>query len=84
MLSNVLRLIFSVFLLSISGSGNGISKFKSNSSALVSLSPITFKLFICNKLFFETYISSSVFGENRAPITRAADQTENIKLIIEF
>ena len=25
-----------------------------------------------------------VYVENRAPITRAADQTENIKLIIEF
>lgn len=25
-----------------------------------------------------------VYVENRAPITRAADQTENVKLIIEF
>ena len=25
-----------------------------------------------------------MYVENRAPITRAADQTENIKLIIEF
>jgi hypothetical protein len=25
-----------------------------------------------------------IYIENRAPITRAADQTENIKLIIEF
>ena len=25
-----------------------------------------------------------VYVENRSPITRAADQTENVKLIIEF
>ena len=25
-----------------------------------------------------------LYIENRAPITRAADQTENIKLVIEF
>ena len=25
-----------------------------------------------------------LYVENRAPITRAADQTENIKLIVEF
>ena len=30
------------------------------------------------------YSGSSIYAENRVPITRAADQTENIKLIIEF
>ena len=30
------------------------------------------------------YSGVTIYAENRAPITRAADQTENIKLIIEF
>jgi hypothetical protein len=30
------------------------------------------------------YSGQVIYAENRAPITRAADQTENIKLIIEF
>ena len=30
------------------------------------------------------YSGSTIYAENRAPITRASDQTENIKLIIEF
>ena len=30
------------------------------------------------------YSGTSLYVENRAPITRASDQTENIKLIIEF
>ena len=67
MFSNVKRLIFSVWLLSSIGRGNGISKFKSNSSPLVSLSPIIFRLFICNRLFLDTVISSFVVGVNRAP-----------------
>ena len=66
--SNVKRLIFSVWLLSRIGRGNGILKFKSNSSPLVSLSPIIFRLFICNRLFLDTVISSFVDGVNRAPI----------------
>ena len=32
----------------------------------------------------EYYSGDSIYVENRAPITRASDQTENIKLIIEF
>ena len=32
----------------------------------------------------EYYSGQIIYAENRAPITRAADQTENIKLIIEF
>ena len=32
----------------------------------------------------ESYSGDSIYVENRAPITRASDQTENIKLIIEF
>ena len=32
----------------------------------------------------EYYSGQVIYVENRAPITRAADQTENIKLIIEF
>ena len=30
------------------------------------------------------YSGNSIYAENRVPITRAGDQTENIKLIIEF
>ena len=30
------------------------------------------------------YSGGTIYAENRAPITRAADQTENIKLVIEF
>lgn len=30
------------------------------------------------------YSGDTIYAENRSPITRAADQTENIKLIIEF
>ena len=30
------------------------------------------------------YSGHMIYAENRAPIVRAADQTENIKLIIEF
>ena len=32
----------------------------------------------------EYYSGQVIYAENRAPITRASDQTENIKLIIEF
>ena len=32
----------------------------------------------------EYYSGDSIYIENRSPITRASDQTENIKLIIEF
>jgi hypothetical protein len=32
----------------------------------------------------EYYSGGTIYAENRAPITRASDQTENIKLIIEF
>ena len=32
----------------------------------------------------EYYSGQVIYVENRAPITRASDQTENIKLIIEF
>ncbi len=30
------------------------------------------------------YSGDTIYAENRVPITRAGDQTENIKLIIEF
>ena len=30
------------------------------------------------------YSGDTIYAENRAPIVRASDQTENIKLIIEF
>ena len=32
----------------------------------------------------EYYSGQVIYVEDRAPITRASDQTENIKLIIEF
>jgi hypothetical protein len=32
----------------------------------------------------DTDTGDVIYIENRAPITRAADQTENIKLVIEF
>ena len=40
---------------------------KFNSSGLVSLSPITLKLSIYNRLFSDIITSSSVSGENNAP-----------------
>ena len=56
------------------------------------LTPATTTGTVNSQTFTSGYSSSEidhgsgevVYVENRAPITRAADQTENIKLIIEF
>ena len=56
------------------------------------LTPATTTGTVNSQVFVSGYSSSEidhgsgeiVYVENRAPITRAADQTENIKLIIEF
>ena len=61
-----------------------------NTSA--TLTPATTTGTVNSQTFSNGYSSSEidhgsgeiVYVENRAPITRAADQTENIKLIIEF
>ena len=61
-------------------------------SSSATVTPDTTTGTVNNQTFSNGYSSSEidhgsgdiVYVENRAPITRAADQTENIKLIIEF
>jgi len=61
-------------------------------SSSATVTPDTTSGTVNNQTFSNGYSSSEidhgsgdiVYVENRAPITRAADQTENIKLIIEF
>ncbi len=47
-------------------------------------SGVTATVSTVNNPEIEYYSGDSIYVENRAPITRASDQTENIKLIIEF
>jgi hypothetical protein len=61
-------------------------------SSSVTATPSTASTTVDNISFTSGYASSEldadtgdvIYIENRAPITRAADQTENVKLIIEF
>ena len=54
------------------------------SESITSASSATGEIDTVNNPEIDYYSGQVVYVENRAPITRAADQTENIKLIIEF
>jgi len=62
---------------------NNLVAFVPNES-ITSASSASGEIDTVNNPEIDYYSGSVVYVENRAPITRAADQTENIKLIIEF
>ena len=64
-------------------SSNNLVSFAASES-ITSASSATGEIDTVNNPEIDYYSGQVVYVENRAPITRAADQTENIKLIIEF
>ena len=65
----------------ITGQGSGVTSTPSSSSTTVSSIAFTSGY---NSGEIDSDNGDVLYIENRSPITRAADQTENVKLIIEF
>ena len=65
----------------ITGQGSSVTSTPSTSSTTVSSIAFTSGY---NSGEIDSDVGDVLYIENRAPITRAADQTENVKLIIEF